>query len=182
VSSKNEPLAAQRVYVYYRFSSAKCIKFIQIAEQRKKQRDAEENEDNDGDDDEEDDDDDYEDEIDLQDLDDEQSADQSAKLRLTNRLREEIALIKQQIGLGGDDWDEDEDDDSDYYDEDDDCERVSPLDAFNEFSTIKETLTGFGPEILLGWFTKEDLINWNGLLDENIRLDQASAAAAAKAQ
>jgi hypothetical protein len=115
-----------------------------------------------------------EDEIDLQDLDEEQSADQSAKLRLTNRLREEIALIKQQIGLGGDDWDDDEDDSD--YDEDDDCERVSPLDAFNEFATIKETLTGFGSEILLGWFSKEDLIGWNSMLDENIRLDQAAKA------
>ena len=156
-----------------------AVQSKEIAEQRQKQREAAA-EAGGSSEEEEDDDDDYEDEIDLQDLDEGESADQSAKLRMTNRLRDEIALIKQQIGLG-DDFDDDDEDDSDYYDEDDDdCERVSPLDAFNEFSTIKETLTGLGATTLLGWFGQNDLINWNALLDENIKLDTAAAATAAK--
>lgn len=153
-----------------------AVQSKEIAEQRKKTREAADASDDDEDEDEEEDDD-YEDEVDLQDLDDGQSADQSAKLRMATRLKEEIALIRQQYGLSGD---EDEDDDEDYYDDDEDeCERVSPLDAFNEFTAIKETLTGLGAGPLMNWFSQSDLVSWNQLLDENILKDQQDKAKAA---
>ena len=147
-----------------------------IAELRRKAREAataaeeEEEEDSDEDDDEDD-------EIDIQDLDEGQSADQSAKLRLSNKLKEQIAQIRQQYALGGGDDDDDyDDDDYDDDDDDEDCERISPLDAFNEFSIIKETLTGLGSAPLLSWFSQPDLVSWNQLLDENIAKDQQAKA------
>jgi hypothetical protein len=145
-----------------------------IAELRQKARDAAV-EDADEDDEEEEDDEFEEDEIDLQDLDEGQSADQSAKIRVSDRLREEIAAMKQQFGLG----DDDDEDDSDYEEDyDDDCERVSPLDGFNEFAIIKETLSGLGANTLLAWFSQADLVNWNQLLEENIFKDQQDKAKA----
>jgi hypothetical protein len=120
--------------------------------------------------DEEDEEDEFEDEIDLQDLDEGQSADQSAKAKFTNRIKAEIAMIREQYALQDEDEDED---DSDYEEDDDeDCERVSPLDAFSEFSAIKETLTGMDSGLLLSWFSKTDLVDWNTLLDANILADQ----------
>jgi hypothetical protein len=141
-----------------------------IAELRKKAREAAAEES----DDEEDEEDDFEDEIDLQDLDEGQSADQSAKLRMSNRLKEEIAMIREQFGLN-----EDDDDDEDYDDDDDEaCERVSPLDGFNEFSIMKETLSMLGAPALLNWFSQADLVSWNQLLDMNIAQDVQDKPAA----
>ncbi len=153
-----------------------AVQTKEIAELRRKAREAAEA--GSEEDDEEDEDDEYDDdEIDLQDLDEGQSADQSSKLRLANRLKEEIAAIKQQFGLGDDDGEDD--DDSDYDEDDEECERVSPLDAYNEFAIIKETLSGLGSSTLLGWFSQTDLMSWNQLLDDNIAKDQQDKAKAA---
>lgn len=145
-----------------------------IAELRQKAREAALE---DSEDEEEEDDDEFEeDEIDLQDLDEGQSADQSAKLRLTNRLKQEIAMIREQYGIG----ENDEDDDSEYDDDDDDedCERVSPLDAYNEFAIMKETLSALGASALMNWFSQADLVSWNQILDENIAKDAQDSAKA----
>ena len=113
---------------------------------------------------------------DIQDLDEDESADQSGKLRLSNRLREEIAMIREQIAGTNESFADDETD-SDYEDEDDeDCERVSPLDAFSEFKAIKDVLVKIESEKLLGWFSKDDLIAWNQILDENIANDAQDRA------
>jgi hypothetical protein len=166
----NHPAAANlKAYV-----EILAVQTKDIAELRQKAREAAV-EDADEDDEEEEDDEFEEDEIDLQDLDEGQSADQSAKIRVSDRLREEIAAMKQQFGLG----DDDDEDDSDYEEDyDDDCERVSPLDGFNEFAIIKETLSGLGANTLLAWFSQADLVNWNQLLDENIVKDQQDNAKA----
>ena len=151
-----------------------AVQSKEIAELRSKAREAEA-EDSEDDQDEEEEDEDFEDEIDLQDLDEGQSADQSAKIRVSNRLKEEIAMIRQHFA------DDDDEDDSDYDGEDDfdeDCERVSPLDAFNEFAAIKETLTGLGSGVLLSWFSQADLVSWNQMLEENILKDQQDKAKA----
>ena len=157
-----------------------AVQTREIAEQRFKAREAAAAGSDDEDDDEEDDDDFEDEEIDLQDLDEGESADQSAKIKLNNRLKEEIAAIRAQYGASDE---EDDDDDSDYYDEDgdDECERVSPLDAFSEFVAIKETLTGLGSGVLLGWFSQADLVAWNTLLDDNIAKDIADKQQAASA-
>jgi importin-7 len=146
-----------------------AVETKEIADQRRKVREAAAEGSEDEDDD-EDDDDDFEDyEIDLQDLDESQSADQTANINRGIRIRNEIAQIREQLGNA----DESDDDDSEWEDyEDEDCERVSPLDVFNEFAVVKETLTGLDINVLLGWFSKDDLMAWNALLDENWKLDQ----------
>lgn len=131
------------------------------AQQSEEDEDEEDDEDEDG-------------EIDLQDLDEGQSADQSAKARFTNRIKAEIALIREQYAaVGGDDDGDEDEDDEDYEDSDDeDCERVSPLDPLSEFSAIKDLLTGMDATALLSWFSKSDLVDWNALLDANILADE----------
>ena len=166
IGSNSAPAAFVKDYV-----EILALQTKEIANLRRKAREAALQE-SEEDDEEEEDEDEFEDEIDLQDLDEGQSADQSAKARFTNRIKAEIAMIRQQYAAGDND---NEDDDSDY-DEDDyddeDCERVSPLDALNEFSAVKEILTGIDGAVLLSWFSKSDLVDWNSLLDSNILADQ----------
>ena len=138
-----------------------AVQTKELSEMRKRAENGEQEED------EEDEEEDDEDELEIQDLDENESADQSAKLRMNNRLREEIAAIREQM-LGNESFEDEDDSDYDEEDDEEDCERISPLDAFCEFSVMKEVLTGLGSTVLLTWFAAADLMSWNQLLDENI--------------
>ena len=79
-------------------------------------------------------------------------------------------MIREQIA-GNESFEDGDDSDYDEDDDNEECERVSPLDAYNEFAVMKEMLVGLGTNVLLGWFSQPDLVSWNQLLDDNIAKD-----------